>query len=236
MIQPVADNVWYYPPHPDSEAVQPGVGIVITERETVLIDAGNSPRHAYQIRAALKLMDAPPVRYVIYTHHHWDHTFGAQAWYGSIIVSHALCRALMQEHYASQPWSQRYIQEQSYLEPRRAPGLQAMNHAIADWSRFRLMLPQITFSEHMSLVLDGMSLTLKHVGGQHAADSIIVQAGEVLFLGDCCYPPPQPLRQPEDTLDFAMIESLLEINAAWYIDAHGLPRTPADVRQLLEQA
>lgn len=235
ILQPVADHIWFYPPNPDPEVVQPGVGVIIAESATVLVDAGNSPRHARQIRATLRMMAAPPVRYVIYTHHHWDHTFGGQIWLDSLIIGHEQCRALLAERYGSQPWSQRYIQEQSYLHPARAAALRALGRAIDDWTAFRLVSPHITFTHDLTVSVDPVEISLRHVGGRHAEDSITVQVNDTtLFLGDCFYPPPAHVRQPGETTDYAMIEDLLRRPTEHFIDSHNGPRTRSDFSRLLE--
>ncbi len=233
-LQPISDHIWFYPPNPDPEVVQPGVGVIIAPSATVLVDAGHSPRHARQIRAALRMMEAPPVRYIIYTHHHWDHTFGGQIWLDSLVVAHEQCRSLLAERYGSQPWSQRYIQEQSYLTPARATMLRALGRAIDDWSAFHLVSPQIVFSGQLSLTVDDLEIRLRHIGGRHAADSITVQVNEVLFLGDCYYPPPAHVRQPGETSDYSMIANLLEQPAEYFVDSHYGPRARADFSRLLE--
>jgi glyoxylase-like metal-dependent hydrolase (beta-lactamase superfamily II) len=238
MVDPlhqITDHIWFFPPHSDPEVVQPGVGIILTPSETILVDAGSSPRHARQIRAVLREMEAPPVRTVIYTHHHWDHTFGGQIWDGCQIIAHEQCRALLHEHYGSQPWGHRYIQEQSYLNPAWAAGLRAMDRAVDDWGRFQLKLPNTTFTNDLTLFVNERTFHLVHVGGRHAPDSIVVEVNGVIFAGDCFYPPPLSVRQPGDTLDFAMIERLLARNAAAYIDAHGSPRTHAEFARLLDE-
>jgi glyoxylase-like metal-dependent hydrolase (beta-lactamase superfamily II) len=235
LLRRITDLLWYFPPHSDPETIQPGVGIILTPRETMLIDAGNSPRHARQIRAVLRQMEAPPVSTVIYTHFHWDHTFGGQIWDGSQIIAHEHCRALLYEHYGSQPLSRRYVQEQSYLNPAWVSGLRAMDRAVDDWARFQLALPNTTFTDDLMLFKSNLTLRLAHVGGYHAPDSIIVAVDDVVFLGDCYYPPPLSIRQPGDTLDFGMIEQLLALNAATYIDAHGSPRAHAEFARLLDE-
>ncbi|MBZ0303072.1 MAG: MBL fold metallo-hydrolase [Anaerolineae bacterium] len=231
-LQPILEHMWFYPPDSTPETTQPGVGIITTTNATILVDAGNGPRHARQIRTALRQMDAPPVQYVLYTHHHWDHTFGGQVWTGSLIAAHDQCRALLLDRYGSHPWNAHAIQEQASLNPARAPVLRAIDRAVDDWSTFRLALPHITFSHRMILEVDDLTLTLEHIGGQHAADSMIIHAGSVLFLGDCYYPPPH-LRQPGDTPDYAMMEMLLEHPVEIYIDAHHGPMSRTDLEQRL---
>lgn len=224
LLQQISDHIWLYPPNPDSEVMQPGVGIIITDSASVLIDAGNSPRHARQIRAALRQIDAPPVSYVIYTHHHWDHTFGAQIWTGSITVGHEQCRDLLLEHYDGQPWNQHHGLEQDYPNPAQ----RLLDRTAGDWGAFQLVLPQITFTASMKLIVGNLTLALRHVGGQHAADSIIVQAGEVLFIGDCIEPPPDPPQPPGDTAAHGLIDNLLRYEVNVFVDGHNGPAARAD--------
>ncbi len=236
-LQPVADHVWVYPYDPDADIVQPLVGVVLTNSETVLIDAGNSPYHARQVDMALAQLGAPPVKYLIYTHHHFDHTFGAQVWRDSVSIAHAQCRLQMQERYADRIWNPQYVEEQIFLQPAQAAGLRMLGKAVGDWHTFEVKLPQITLSEDLRLVLDGVSLSLRHIGGQHASDSITVtvEESQVMFIGDCYYPPPMSVRQPDDTLDYSMIDRLLGENVAIYCEGHNVPNTHAEFAARLKQ-
>ncbi|MEU5964661.1 MBL fold metallo-hydrolase [Micromonospora parva] len=100
----LAGRVWLCPGDPDPEAVQAGVAFVADERGSVMIDAGQSPAHAREIRAALTGAGLPQPRWLVYTHHHWDHVWGACAWPGVEIVAHdgpdlGLVRRLLQDDY-----------------------------------------------------------------------------------------------------------------------------------------
>ena len=56
----IAENVWSFPTNPDSEKVEPTVGVIVTGTGTVLVDAGNSPAHARRVRDAIAALGAPP--------------------------------------------------------------------------------------------------------------------------------------------------------------------------------
>ena len=87
----VAQNVWIFPRDEDPNRLQPNVGVIVADGHTVLVDAGNSPRHARRILLALDDVKAPPISHVIYTHSHWDHVFGAMV-VGAPDMAHELCR------------------------------------------------------------------------------------------------------------------------------------------------
>ncbi|MFI6781316.1 MBL fold metallo-hydrolase [Micromonospora sp. NPDC050276] len=91
----LAGRVWLCPGDPDPEAVQAGVAVVADERGSVIIDAGQSPAHAGDIQAALAAAGLPEPRWLVYTHHHWDHVWGACAWPGVEIVGHETAVSLL---------------------------------------------------------------------------------------------------------------------------------------------
>jgi len=53
----VAHNVWIFPRDEDPNRLQPNVGVIVADGHTVLVDAGNSPRHARRILLALDDVD-----------------------------------------------------------------------------------------------------------------------------------------------------------------------------------
>jgi glyoxylase-like metal-dependent hydrolase (beta-lactamase superfamily II) len=230
-LRQITDHVWVYPHHPDPDAVQPCVGVVVTPAHTVLIDAGNGPGHARRLLSELWRIDAPPVSHIIYTHFHWDHTFGAVAFGDTVVIAHEQGRDLLYSHYGGRSWNRTAIQDEIRASPARARMLNTISRALEDWHGFRVVLPQVMFSDEMWLHLDGVTLQLRYVGGQHAADSITVQVVEdgALFIGDSYYPPPPPTRKPADTLDLALVESFLRQGMAWYIEGHNRPFTHADL-------
>ncbi|MBQ0896706.1 MBL fold metallo-hydrolase [Micromonospora sp. U56] len=73
----LAGRVWLHPGDPDPGTIQPSVALITDERGGVLVDVGHSPGHARKIRAALTAAGLPEPRWLVYTHHHWDHVWGA---------------------------------------------------------------------------------------------------------------------------------------------------------------
>jgi glyoxylase-like metal-dependent hydrolase (beta-lactamase superfamily II) len=66
-LQRVAGRVWVYPHDPDPDAIGAAVGVVADERGSVLIDAGNSPAHAREVRRAIEEAGLPAPRWLVYT-------------------------------------------------------------------------------------------------------------------------------------------------------------------------
>ncbi len=234
MVRPdliqLAERVWLFPHDPDQELVQPAIAILCGSHQTVLVDAGNSPAHALRVLAALRELDAPPVAYVVYTHHHWDHIFGAVV-YESPVIAHTRCRERVLRT-AAQPWSKPFLIEQSRQRPALAGLYQLMDQVVDDWSEFRVVVPSLTFSERLSLHLDGLTVEIEHVGGQHADDSSIVRVPEagVVFLGDCFYPPAVEDGGQAEGYDWDLLARLMDGTAHTYVHSHGKPFKGTGVR------
>jgi glyoxylase-like metal-dependent hydrolase (beta-lactamase superfamily II) len=214
----LSENVWVYPFGP---GIQPNVGIVTTKSETILIDCGNSPKHAHSISQSLQDIGAPPVKYIIYTHHHWDHTFGGSHFNGTF-VSHKLCFKYLNE-YKKVKWSKEYLLNDIAREPLLKESHTTKMDLIDDWDEFTIKLPNITFNNELEMHFEGITLQLKHIGGYHADDSIIVKVKEsnVLFVGDCFYPPSLHERKQGDTYSLDILKKLHQKNADIYVQGHG---------------
>jgi len=80
-------------------------------------------------------------------------------------------------------------------------------------------------------------MRLEHVGGYHAEDSIVVKVprAQVMFLGDCYYPPPLHLRTPEAKASMAMLAALESKEYTLYIEGHDKPLTRAKLLKMLER-
>ena len=221
----LADNVWIFPRDPDPVRAQsqPNVGIIVTEKHTILVDGGNSPRHARRIMIALDDIQAPSVYNIIYTHTHWDHVFGAMV-FGAAAVAHEIGQRQLAEM-ATRPWGNNYVLEEIQRSPAREPGLRAMMRAMEEWRNFRIVQPELVLTKNMSMYIDGVTIEIEHVGGHHAPDSVVVRLPQshIMFLGDCFYPPPPHLRNPGDTFDFAMMRSLIREDIDIYVDGHNDP-------------
>jgi glyoxylase-like metal-dependent hydrolase (beta-lactamase superfamily II) len=230
----LTEHVWLWPHDPSFNAVQACVGVILGETETVLVDAGNSPQLAQRIKATLRQRGFPPLRHIIYTHHHWDHTYGACE-FQVPVVAHATCKTLLAEE-AQEPWSVEYLHQQIKHNPRLRVSYTARERAIRNWATFRIVLPDIVFEHSLSLQCGHLSLELEHVGGQHAEDSIVVKVpqAQVLFLGDCYYPPPLHLRTPKSKPSMSMLAALESEEYTLYVEGHDRPLTRANLLRRLK--
>lgn len=231
----ITERVWLLPPHQDPDRIQPCIGVIVGDRGSVLVDAGNCPTLARQLKVALDHANLPTVKQIIYTHHHWDHVYGACE-FNVPVIAHRLCREILLEE-ARKPWGAKYIENEVKKNPLLQVSLETRRRLIDDWESFQIVVPEIVFDRSMVIELGEMKIELNHVGGDHAPDSIVVkvpQAG-VMFLGDCYYPPPLHLREPDSDISIPMLVSLEDEIYAFYVDGHSEPFTRDELLAFLEQ-
>ena len=130
---------------------------------TFIIDDQYAPLNP-RIVAALQALDPKPVRYVINTHWHGDHTGGNEAFgdAGAVILAHDNVRQRMSTQ-----------QFNAAMEPRGAPSPEAA-------------LPVVTFTEGVSLHLNGDTVRVVHVAQAHTDGDALVkfERANVLHMGD----------------------------------------------------
>ena len=232
----LADNVWLWPCSKIPLQVQPSIGVIASRQHTMLVDAGNSPSVTEQIRRAIQRANLPEVSGIIYTHHHWDHVYGACV-FQVPVFAHEKCRAILREE-ARKPWSAKYLEQLVARNPRLKVSCEARARAVRDWETFRIVVPDRVFNTTEFIELDGIQIELEHVGGQHAGDSIIVRVpqAKVMFIGDCYYPPPLHLRPPRATHSFTLLRAIIDEAYDIYIEGHADPNSRQEYLNILKHS
>lgn len=182
----VAENVYSF--QSDIYA-QVNAGAVVGPNWAIVIDTLALPEETLEIRQFIEQELQVPVRYVINTHYHADHTWGNYLFPNATIISSTLCRELID------------TKGRASLEEAKKQG--------TTFRQVRIVLPHVTFSEGtMNLRIGKKTLTMVPFPG-HSPDNIgvIVEEDRVLFAGDVFMPIPYIVDGDADD----MILSLKEI-------------------------
>ena len=147
-------------------------GFVVTEEGVLVIDALGSPADGARLLATIRRATPQPLRWLVLTHHHPDHHFGAVTLRraGARIIAHPDRRTL-----ASEGGENNLIADWV-----RVVGLDAMRgFEFADTPDRR-----VTGSD--TLILGGRRVVIRHPGPAHSAGDLTVwlPAERVLFAGD----------------------------------------------------
>ena len=90
----IADDIYVFT---SNRYAQVTAGAVLTKDGVVLIDTLFYPDESRAIRDFLQDRLGQRVRYVINTHYHADHTTGTCLYPQATVISHALCRDLLDD-------------------------------------------------------------------------------------------------------------------------------------------
>jgi glyoxylase-like metal-dependent hydrolase (beta-lactamase superfamily II) len=229
----LSKHTWLFPHNPNPTAVQSSVGVIASQKGSLLVDAGNSPHLARKIKFELVRCNLPPVTHIIYTHHHWDHVYGACT-FDAEVTAHAICKEMLDAE-SKKPWSNEYLNMEIKNNPKLSVSYRARKKCINDWATFRIVIPEEVFENEKVIDFDGITIELEHVGGDHSADSIIVKVpqDEVMFIGDCYYPPPLHLRKPYSKPSVDVLRRLHNYAYNQYVEGHAKPFTQTKLRKLL---
>jgi len=151
---------------------QVNAGAVVGPEWSVLIDTLAYPEETLEIRDFLENRLNSPVRYLINTHHHSDHTLGNHWFPEALILGHQLCRQL--------------------LDTRGRQSLEEVKRQNRELKDLKLVLPEITFNQGgIGIRVGRRTLRLIHLPG-HSPDGIgvLIVEDRVLFSGDIMMPIP----------------------------------------------
>jgi glyoxylase-like metal-dependent hydrolase (beta-lactamase superfamily II) len=188
-INEAAEGVWWS--MPDLTTDRPMQGAVAGADATLLVDAGASPAHASAFLQALSAHGLSPVRYVVYTHWHWDHVWGGselQARFQPTFIAHELTRDKVRAQ-ARLRWDDASLEERARQGDESASSFEHMKAEHPSRENLVIVPPTVSFQQRLEIDLGGVHCRVEHVGGDHASDSTLVHVPErkVLFLGDALY-------------------------------------------------
>ena len=151
---------------------RPNAGFVVTGEGVVVIDALASPRQGEQLLQTIRGVTDQPVKWLVLTHHHPDHHFGAVVLRkaGARVIAHPDRRSLAAEG----------GEDALIADWVRVVGLDAMRgFEFAD-------VPDRPVTRVDTLRLGGRAIVITHPGAGHSAGDLLVWLPKerVLFAGD----------------------------------------------------
>jgi cyclase len=167
-VQEVSAGIYAYV-QPDGTWWINNTGFLVGPRGVISIDTCSTQRRTRAYRDAIAAVTGAPVRTVINTHHHGDHTFGNCLFPGASIIGHELART---EAIAFGP-------------PRELPFWDG-----PDWGDLQLDPPFVTFADEIAVHAGDLRAQVRHVGtAAHTTNDSIVWIPErsVLFCGDLVF-------------------------------------------------
>ncbi len=188
---------------------------IITPEGAVVIDTLPYPEETRQIQRFIEDRLKVPVRYVVNSHFHADHTTGTCFFKDATVIAHRRCREL--------------------LDQRGRESMELTRTNAADMQNLVLVLPHVVFDDKLTLHLGKKTLHLWATPG-HSPDSIVcyLEEEQVLVAADTVMPIPYFVDGSYD--DF--LASLIELRKHPFetiIQGHGEVILKGEVDERLQE-
>lgn len=204
----------------------PNVGVVIGDDGVLVVDTGMGPANAKTVLAEVRELTSLPIRYLVTTHFHPEHNYGAQAFPDDAILVYAMAqhRDLRKKGEAYRTWFIEMFGEdvRELLEP------------------VELREPDVTFMTRAELNLGGLRAEL-HYFGQPAhtgGDTIVyLPKQKIAFVGDLVPNGSFPILPDADSSIRGWIETLdflAALGAQTIVPSHGPLGQPELIRPVRE--
>ena len=220
--------IWYSTGNPgipgkDNEGNTSNAGFVVTSAGVVVFDALGTPSLGWALLQQIRNVTDKPIRYVVLSHYHADHIYGLQAF-----RDHTDAVIVAQERAGEYRDNEETADEKAglRLDQRRA--------ALSPWvdANTRVVPPDITFNERMTIDLGDRRLTLLYAGPAHSSSDIMmmVEPDGVLFAGDIVQNSRIPFMNSDDVSTTQWLHALDEVaklDPKFIIPGHGRTSTEA---------
>jgi cyclase len=181
-------------------------GFIVGNDYVVVVDSLATVGLTQKFRDEIKKITDKPVRYLINTHHHGDHTYGNHVFAGATIISHDYCR--------------REVIEAGIMDP------VLLNTIFPEFDFWGIAATpaDITFDKQLTLHMYGREVRLLHFGPGHTVDDIIVYlpAEGIIFAGDFIFLYSTPLGMEGSFAGWLRnLDAMEKLGAQTYVPGHG---------------
>jgi cyclase len=164
----IAESIYAYI-QPDGSWCINNTGFLTGRRGVISIDASSTERRTRALIDAIGSVSSQPVRTLVNTHHHGDHTYGNCLFGSATIVAHERTRARVQAsglRHSTGIWEE------------------------VDWGNLEPSPPFLTYSTGVTLWSDDLRADVRYVGTPaHTSNDSFIHIPErsVLFCGDLLF-------------------------------------------------
>jgi cyclase len=205
-VQEVADRVFAYV-QPDGSWWINNAGFIVSRDSVIGIDSCSTESRTRTYLDRLAAIARLPVRMLVNTHHHGDHTFGNSLFTDAVVIGHENCRTELLA--AGTP------SNQGWWDP-------------VDWGDIRLSPPTLTFTDQVRLWSDELPVDVTYVGrAAHTTNDCLVWLPDqrVLFCGDLMFNGGTPFLLMGSVVGAVDVlrHTVSGINADTIVPGHGSP-------------
>jgi len=233
----LAENVYAHVVSPDGNAVA-NAGVLVLEHSVLVFDTHFTPEAGQALLAAIRSITPKPVRYVVNSHAHADHTHGNQAFADAqLIGSIAARRDAMELDLPSMNRTLVIAQRQlaamrrdlgTEQDPAQTGKLREQIKVREDYlqtmSRLKIMPPVVTTGDGIKIIDGRKEVRLLFLGKGHTDGDLVLflPAEKIAFVGDLFFNDAIPNVQDASILEWIRtLEGILKLEADQFVPGHG---------------
>jgi cyclase len=206
----VADGVWAFAQQDGSWWINTAGFVVGSDRVTSIDACATEARTRHLLDAISQVTDRP-VRALVNTHAHGDHTYGNCLFDQATILAHEHCREdMLADTLLGQP-------------------IPIWDH-LPDWGHLEKAYPTVTFTDRLRLWVDDQPIELVYAGGPaHTRGDVVAWLPDrgVLFTGDLAFNGGMPMVVAGSvTGALKSVDWLRDFHARVVVPGHGRPGGP----------
>ena len=163
--------------------LEPTIGYVKGENFSVMLDAGNGPSQVAEFLKELEENSLPKPSYVILTHHHWDHSFGAGYLDIPVISTERAKDSLIE--LSKLKWDDESLYKRVEGGTEIKYSADVLKKVYENYE-IKIKIPDMPKSADFNLNLGGIKITCFSSDNSHSDDAFLIYIADekVLFLGD----------------------------------------------------
>jgi cyclase len=216
-----------------------GNSIVVTSRDGVLVfDTNGTPSASAAVLSEIRKITDRPVTWIVNSHWHWDHWYGTETYQRAFpdvrVVSHEKNRQLMSgpalefnRPFLDQqlPAYVQSVETRAAEKPELAPLLAADQAFYEEKKNVRLVLPNVTFSDRLTIELGDRHVEVLNYGrGVTPGDTLVyLPKDKILLLGDLIVNPITFALSGFPTEWLRVLEKVDALDATTIVTGHGAP-------------
>lgn len=214
------------------------VAFLATDEGVLVVDSGTTPEEGKRIVEEIAKVSDKPIRFLVLTHYHGDHTFGLQAYPPTTVViaqqntadnMRSLNEPRLRGMMEKQMPGMIAAQKQKVDKLRKKKGkelakeeetLKELETQLAELKELRFVYPAVTFQTKLSVFLGGQEIEVVHPGRAHTdGDALVHFPGlKVLHAGDLLFAASYPYIGAEAGADTANWIAAIERAASWDVE------------------
>lgn len=214
------------------------VAFLVTKEGVLVVDSGTTPEEGTRIVAQIAKVTDKPIRYLVLTHYHGDHTFGLQAYPASTVIIaqqntadnirhlneprlRGMMAKQMPEMIAAQKLKVDTLREKRSQDlKQQAERLKTLESEFAELQALRFVYPGVTFQTKLNVFLGGQEVEVFHLGRAHTdGDALVYFPGlKVLHAGDLLFAGSHPYIGVEAGADTANWITALKEVSSWEVE------------------